>query len=41
LLKPISLSKNDPSKAVGGALDVDLNKLDPPLSRSSWRQIFE
>lgn len=41
LLKPISLSKNDKTKAVGGSLDVDLNSLPSAQNRSSWRQIFE
>lgn len=41
LLKPISLSKNDPTKAVGGALDVEVNSMPPTQSRTSWRQIFE
>jgi type IV pilus assembly protein PilY1 len=41
LLKPISLSKNDPTKGVGGSLDVDLNSLPSAQNRSSWRQIFE
>jgi type IV pilus assembly protein PilY1 len=41
LLKPISLSKNDPTKAIGGSLDVDLNSMPSAQNRSSWRQIFE
>lgn len=41
LLKPISLSKNDPTKAVGGSLDVEVNSMPSAQNRSSWRQIFE
>lgn len=41
LLKPISLSKKDPTAAVGGALDVDLNAMTSTQRRSSWRQIFQ
>lgn len=41
LLKPISLSKKDPTAAVGGALDVDLNAMTSTQRRSSWRQLFQ
>ncbi|MHB1188714.1 pilus assembly protein [Thiobacillus sp.] len=41
LLKPISLSKSDPTKAIGGSLDVDLNSMPSAQNRTSWRQIFE
>ncbi|MDP1645346.1 MAG: PilC/PilY family type IV pilus protein [Thiobacillus sp.] len=41
LLKPISLSKNDPTAPVAAALDVDLNSMPSTQNRSSWRQIFQ